>query len=60
MIVNHRMACVGLLSKLGIYCISSHNCQHHGGALISSISMQQVHMFSQCQIDLLVDCRDVC
>ena len=54
------MACVGLLSKLGIYCIPSRSRWCPSGALASNISVQQVLVFSQCQSGLLVDCCDAC
>ena len=54
------MACVRLLSRLGIYRIPSHSCWRHGRALASSIFVQQVLIFSQCQSSLLVDCCDAC
>ena len=59
-IVNHRMACVGLLLRLGIYCIPSCNRRCHSGALASSIFVQQIHVFSWCQSSLLVDHCDTC
>ena len=49
------MACVGLLLRLGIYRIPSYSCWHYGGALASSISIQQVFLFFWCQNGLLVD-----
>ena len=54
------MACVGLFSRLGIYCIPLHSCRCYGGALASSISVQQVCMFSQCRNGLLVGRCDAC
>ena len=54
------MVCVGLLLRLDIYCILLHSCRRHGGALASSISVQQVLVFSWCRSGLLVDCRDAC
>ena len=54
------MACVGLLSRLGIYRILSRSCWCHGGALASSISVQQVRVFSRCRSALLVGRRDAC
>ena len=47
MIVSYHIICVKLLLRLDIYCIPLYSCQYYGGALASSISMQQVHMFSQ-------------
>ena len=52
------MACVRLLSRLGIYYNPLHSYQCHGGASANSISVQQVYMFFWCQSGLLVDCRD--
>ena len=52
------MACVGLFSRLGIYHIPSSSCRRHGGALASSISMQQALVFFWCRSGLLVDRRD--
>ena len=54
------MACVGLLSRLGIHRIPSRSRRRHGGALASSISVQQVLVFFQCRSGLLVDCCDAC
>ena len=54
------MACVGLFLRLDIHCTSSRSCRRHGGALTSSISVQQVCVFSWCQSGLLVGCRDAC
>ena len=54
------MACVGLLSRLGIYRIPSRSRRRHGGVLASSISVQQVLVFSRCRSGLLVDRRDAC
>ena len=54
------MAYVGLLLRLGIYCIPSHSRWRHGGALASSISVQRVFIFFWCQSCLLVDRRDAC
>ena len=54
------MACVGLLSRLGIHRIPSRSRRRHGGALASSISVQQVLVFSQCRSGLLVDRHDAC
>ena len=60
MIVSHCIAYVKLLSRLGIHCIPSRSCQRHGGALASSIFVQQIHIFFWCQNGLLVDRRNAC
>ena len=54
------MACVELLSRLGIYCIFSYSYQRHGKTLANSISVQQILIFSWCQSSLLVDHCDTC
>ena len=54
------MACFGLLLRLNIHCILLYNCQYYGGALASSIFMQQVHIFFWGQYNLLVSCRNAC
>ena len=60
MIISHRMAYVGLFSRLSIHRIPSRSRWYHGRALANSISMQQVCVFSQCQSGLLVGRRDAC
>ena len=52
------MACVGLLSKLSIYCIPSCSYWRHDRVLASSIFMQWVLVFFHSQSNLLVDCCD--
>ena len=59
-IVSPHKAYGGLLSRPGIRRIPSRSPRHHGGALASSISGQQVLVFSRSQNDLLVGRRDAC
>ena len=60
MIVSHNRACVGLLSRPGIYYISSNSLQRRGKATASSSFGLQALLFSQYQNGSLMDCRDAC
>ena len=54
------MACDRLFLRLDIHRILLRSCRRYSGVLASSISVQQVCIFSQCWNGLLVGCHDAC